>query len=77
MLGIPFAAVRPLIAEGQLPATRAGRIGNFMIARTAIAKYAERIKWKKTRGISPALRNPCDLHPHRESSRIPELAGGK
>jgi excisionase family DNA binding protein len=44
MLGIPFTAVRRLIAEGQLPATRAGRGGKFMIARTAIVKYAERIR---------------------------------
>jgi excisionase family DNA binding protein len=44
ILGIPFTAVRRLIAEDQLPATRAGRGGKFMIARTAIAKYAERIK---------------------------------
>jgi excisionase family DNA binding protein len=44
ILGIPFTAVRRLIAEDQIPATRAGRGGKFMIARTAIAKYAERIK---------------------------------
>jgi hypothetical protein len=46
-LGIPFTAVRRLIAEGQLPTTRAGRGGKFMIARiarTAIVKYSERIK---------------------------------
>jgi len=42
--GIPFTAVRRLIAESQLPATRAGRGGKFMIARTAIVKYSERIK---------------------------------
>jgi excisionase family DNA binding protein len=44
ILGIPFTAVRRLIAEDQIPATRAGRGGKFMIARTALAKYAERIK---------------------------------
>jgi excisionase family DNA binding protein len=44
ILGIPFMAVRRLIAEDQLPAIRAGRGGKFMIARTAIVKYAERIK---------------------------------
>ena len=44
LLGIPFTAVRRLIAEGQIPATRAGRGGKFWIARTALAKYAERIK---------------------------------
>ena len=44
ILGIPFTAVRRLIAEDQIPATRAGRGGKFMIARTAIVKYAERIR---------------------------------
>jgi excisionase family DNA binding protein len=44
ILGIPFTAVRRLIAEDQIPATRAGRGGKFMIARTALAKYAERLK---------------------------------
>jgi hypothetical protein len=44
MLGIPFTAVRRLIAESQPPATRAGGGGKFMIARTAIVKYSERIK---------------------------------
>jgi excisionase family DNA binding protein len=44
ILGIPFTAVRRLIAEDQIPATRAGRGGKFMIARTALSKYAERLK---------------------------------
>jgi excisionase family DNA binding protein len=44
ILGIPFTAVRRLIAEDQLPATKAGRGGKFMIARTALVKYAERIR---------------------------------
>jgi excisionase family DNA binding protein len=44
ILGIPVTAVRRLIAEDKLPATRAGRGGKFMIARTAIVKYSERIK---------------------------------
>jgi excisionase family DNA binding protein len=44
ILGIPFTAVRRLISEGLLPATRAGRGGKFMIARTAIEKYAERMR---------------------------------
>jgi excisionase family DNA binding protein len=44
ILGIPFTAVRRLISEGLLPATRAGRGGKFMIARTAIEKFAERMR---------------------------------
>jgi excisionase family DNA binding protein len=44
ILGIPFTAVRRLIAEDQISAIRAGRGGKFMIARTAIVKYAERIR---------------------------------
>ena len=44
ILGILFTAVRRLIAEGQLPAIRAGRGGKFFIARTAIVKYSERVK---------------------------------
>ena len=44
MLGIPYTAVRRRMAEGQLPATRAGRGGKFTIARTALAKYSDRIK---------------------------------
>ncbi len=44
ILGIQWTAGRRLIAEDQIPATRAGRGGKFMIARTAIVKYAERIR---------------------------------
>ena len=44
ILGIPIAAVRRLIAEDRLPAIRAGRGGKFWIARTAIEKFAERIR---------------------------------
>jgi excisionase family DNA binding protein len=44
ILGIPVAAVRRLIAEDRLPAIRAGRGGKFWIARTALDKFAERIR---------------------------------
>jgi hypothetical protein len=45
ILGIPFTAVRRLIAEDRIPATRTGRGGKFFIARTwALVKFVERIK---------------------------------
>jgi hypothetical protein len=37
-------AVRRLIAEDQIPAIRAGRGGEFVIARTTLVKFVERIK---------------------------------
>jgi excisionase family DNA binding protein len=51
ILGIPFTAVRRLIAEDRIPATRTGRGGKFFIARTALVKFVERIKsWLGGRG---------------------------
>ena len=41
---ISVPSVRRLIAEDRIPAIRAGRGVKFMIARTAIVKYAERIR---------------------------------
>jgi hypothetical protein len=42
---VQFWAFRSrLFAEDQLPAIRAGRGGKFMIAKTAIVKFAERIR---------------------------------
>ena len=39
-------AVRRLVAKDRLPGIRAGRGGKFWIARTAIEKFAERIRWR-------------------------------